>query len=165
MMPLFFACMTPEEESDNGGKIKTYAIGDTGPSGAGKVFYITDGGLHGLEAAPSDQSKSKEWSNVKTFIGTTGTAIGTGLANSNAIIAQAEHTSSAAKLCRDYAGGGMNDWFIPSKDELDLLYAQDTAVGGFDLDGYWSSSEYNVTSMHGTSPFSMVHRIMAIRAV
>src|SRR5271157_4536262 len=32
---------------------KTYTIGETGPSGVGIVFYITDGGLHGLEAAPS----------------------------------------------------------------------------------------------------------------
>jgi hypothetical protein len=30
-----------------------YAIGDTGPSGVGIVFYVTDGGLHGLEVAPS----------------------------------------------------------------------------------------------------------------
>ena len=39
----------------------TYAIGDTGPSGVGIVFYITDGGLHGLEVAPVDQSTSQVW--------------------------------------------------------------------------------------------------------
>jgi len=31
----------------------SYAIGDTGPSGVGIVFYKTDLGVHGLEAAPS----------------------------------------------------------------------------------------------------------------
>ena len=31
----------------------TYAIGDPGPSCVGKVFYITNGGKNGLEAAPS----------------------------------------------------------------------------------------------------------------
>ena len=33
---------------------KYYSIGDTGPGG-GIVFYVPDGGLHGLEAAPGDQ--------------------------------------------------------------------------------------------------------------
>ncbi|MBP8084514.1 MAG: hypothetical protein KAZ87_15050 [Spirochaetes bacterium] len=42
----------------------TYAIGDTGPSGVGFVFYITDGGLHGLEVAPVDQSTSAAWSTI-----------------------------------------------------------------------------------------------------
>lgn len=31
-----------------------YAIGDTGPAG-GIVFYVTEGGIHGLEAAQVDQ--------------------------------------------------------------------------------------------------------------
>jgi len=39
----------------------SYNIGDTGPSGVGKVCYITDSGLHGLEAAPSDQSTGIAW--------------------------------------------------------------------------------------------------------
>ena len=59
-----------------------YAIGDTGPSGVGIVFYVTDGGLHGLEAAPSDQSTSQVWieggSTQTTENGNTSTAIGTG---------------------------------------------------------------------------------------
>jgi hypothetical protein len=125
---------------------KLYAIGDTGPSGVGIVFYITDGGLHGLEAAPNDQSAVQVWieggSTQTTLNGNTLTAIGTGLANSNAIIAQDGHTGSAAKLCRDYTGGGLTDWFLPSKDELNELYARKAIVDGFADDFYWSSSEY-----------------------
>jgi hypothetical protein len=128
---------------------KLYAIGDTGPSGVGIVFYITDGGLHGLEAAPSDQSTSQVWieggSTQTTLNGNTLTAIGTGLANSNAIIAQPEHTGSAAKLCRDYTGGGKTDWFLPSLDELNELYTQRVTVGGFANGWYWSSSEGNAS--------------------
>ena len=41
----------------------TYEIGDTGPAG-GIVFYVTDGGLHGLEAAPEDQDRG-EWGCVE----------------------------------------------------------------------------------------------------
>jgi hypothetical protein len=156
---------------------KLYAIGDTGPSGVGIVFYITDGGLHGLEAAPNDQSTGHVWieggSTQTTLNGNTLTAIGTGLANSNAIIAQPEHTGSAAKLCRDYTGGGLTDWFLPSKDELNKLYTQKAAVGGFADDFYWSSSENDATDAwhqnfslgsqyHDTKDYDF--RVRAVRA-
>lgn len=74
-----------------------YALRDVGPSG-GLIFWKS--GNDYLEAAPSDQSHA--WSNItNTAIGTTGTAIGTGQANTTAIIGQAGHTDSAAKLCND----------------------------------------------------------------
>lgn len=121
----------------------TYAIGDTGPSGVGIVFYVTDGGLHGLEVAPVDQSTSQVWieggSTQTTENGNTSTAIGTGLANSNAIIDQTGHTGSAAQVCRSYNGGGLTDWYLPSKDELNAIWdnlvddgtGANSGVGGF----------------------------------
>ena len=127
-----------------------YAIGDPGPSGVGIVFYVTDGGLHGLEVAPDDQSAGAVWSNITgTEIGTTGAAIGTGSTNTDAIIVQAGHTFSAAKICRYYTGGGKTDWFLPSKDELDAIWdnlvddgsGSNSGVGGFANNFYWSSSE------------------------
>ena len=76
-----------------------YNLRDIGPAG-GLIFAII--GSTYYEAAPSDQSASQEWSNIHaTLIGTTGTAIGTGQANTTAIINQAGHTTSAAKLCAD----------------------------------------------------------------
>jgi hypothetical protein len=76
-----------------------YSEGDVGPAG-GWIFLI-NGATH-YECAPSDQSTSQAWSNVtSTLIGTTGTVIGTGQANTTAIINQAGHTDSAAKLCDD----------------------------------------------------------------
>jgi uncharacterized repeat protein (TIGR02543 family) len=144
----------------------TYAIGDPGPSCVGKVFYITNGGAHGLEAAPpgwydwysADADPSLYWisgdpdeygnqQTQTTLNGNTSTAIGTGKANSDAIITQSGTTASsnsAAEVCEAYVGGGYNDWFLPSKDELAQLYAnQDMGQwGGFE-DRYWSSSEYN----------------------
>jgi uncharacterized repeat protein (TIGR02543 family) len=128
-----------------------YAVGNTGPGG-GTVFYITADGKSGLEVAPVFWSggpgdPSSAWSNVtSTAVGTTGTLLGTGLTNSNAIIAQGGHTASAAKLCRDYTGGGMTDWFLPSRDELTEMYAQRAFIGGLSADGsYWSSSEANAS--------------------
>lgn len=71
-----------------------YSLRDVGPGG-GLIFYI-DGTTY-YEAAPADISDSYYWSNVTDVeIGTTGTAIGTGLANTAAIIAQSDHITSAA---------------------------------------------------------------------
>lgn len=141
-----YGCSESGSESES----ETYAIGDTGPSGVGIVFYITAGGVHGLEAAPSDWNGvttddiASIWSAVATASAGTSTAIGTGLANSNSIIAQPGHTSGAAKLCRNYHGGGYTDWFLPSKNELNQLYVNRSAVDDFIFGGseyYWSSSE------------------------
>lgn len=127
------------------------ALGETGPA-EGIIFYdkgfVSDGWRY-LEAAPAlwnggSADPISAWSNVITAVGTTGTAIGTGLANTTAIIAQSGHTASAAKLCRDYTGGGKTDWFLPSKDELTQLYEQKAVIDGLSpADGYWSSSEFN----------------------
>jgi|TARA_B110000238_G_C16015133_1_gene390688 hypothetical protein len=85
--------------------------------------------------------------------GATSTAIGTGSSNTDAIIVAQGSGSYAAQLCADYSvtvdGITYDDWFLPSKDELNLLYLQHTLIGGFtdDVtteiygDYYWSSSE------------------------
>ncbi len=83
----------------------------------------------------------------------TGTAIGTGAGNTDLIIANlAIDDDFAAKVCADYSltvgGVTYDDWFLPSKDELDLMYdnLKVNALGGFSGDdsgdSYWSSSEY-----------------------
>jgi hypothetical protein len=99
---------------------------------------------HGLIAATSDQSLGIMWYNgSNTTTGATGTAIGTGLANTNTIITSqgATSTSYAAGLARAYTGGGYSDWYLPSKDELNQLYINRVAIGGFTSNYYWSSTE------------------------
>ena len=120
-----------------------FHIGDNGPAG-GKVFYVTDGtGLHGLEAAPADQSSGVQWGCYgTTIVGAVGTAVGTGAANTAAIVAGCAEVNTAAKIADTYALNGYTDWYLPSKDELNLLYSQKTVVGGFAYYYYWSSSEY-----------------------
>ncbi len=122
-----------------------YAVGDTGPAG-GIVFYdkgsYSDGWRY-LEAAPSDQSSGIQWGGYGTTVGGTSTATGTGAANTAAIVARLGTGSSyAARVCAELVLGGYDDWFLPSRDELNQMYQKQGVIGGFASDSYWSSSEY-----------------------
>jgi hypothetical protein len=83
-----------------------------------------------------------EWSgNTSAAVGTTGTAIGAGYANTSAMIAQNNSTGKAATVARAFQGGGKTDWFLPSKDELNQMFVNKTAISGSFSSVYWSSSE------------------------
>jgi len=126
----------------------------------GKIAYILQPGdpgydanvYHGLIAATSDQSIGIYWSPLPppplSNTNATGTAIGTGLSNTNAIITVQGGTSTsyAAGLARAYNGGGYSDWYLPSKDELNKLYLNRFLIGGFTPNSYWSSTEVNTNT-------------------
>jgi len=110
---------------------------------SGDPEYIA-GQTHGLIAAPSDQSTGIQWYNGSyTTTGATATAIGTGNANTITIVANQGAGSYAAQLCADLVLGAYSDWYLPSKDELNKLYLNKVAIGGFANYYYWSSSEYD----------------------
>jgi len=128
-----------------------YAIGDTGP-GDGKIIYVSASGFnvtglgtcHYLEAAPVDQEIILAWASsgyTSTYIEGTGTAIGTGKANTAAILA-VDANAPAAKACADYRGGDKDDWFLPSRGELDEMYEARSHLGISPI-WYWCSSQYN----------------------
>ena len=100
---------------------------------------------HGLIAAPRDHGTLAIWGCDETPItGADGTAIGTGNQNTTDIVTGCTAADIAAKVCYDLVLGGYSDWYLPSKDELNKLYLNKAAIGGFaDYDArYWSSSEY-----------------------
>ena len=118
----------------------------------GIIAYILNPGdpgydavtTHGLIVAISSYpSTLSNWNNENyNTTGATGTAIGTGLSNTNNIITSIGNTGFyAAKFCRDFTGGGYTDWYLPSKDELNKLYLNRLAIGGFANSYYWSSTE------------------------
>ena len=94
-----------------------------------------------------------------TQIWSSGTAIGTGYANTSAVITQNSPAGTAATVARAFQGGGKTDWFLPSKDELNALckWAYSDTVnaicnrdsfggswlknGGFAYGHYWSSTD------------------------
>jgi len=129
----------------------SYALGDNGPAG-GIVFYdkgsYSDGWRY-LEVAPaSTEWEDEEWGSYETWIGGTGTGIGTGKSNTAKIVKWLNSHSErdrAAQLCDALDYGGYKDWFLPSKDELNLMYENLCleGVGGFVDNYYWSSSEYD----------------------
>jgi hypothetical protein len=117
----------------------------------GIVAYILQAGdpgydanvQHGLIAAPSDQSTGVQWGCYVTAIsGADGTAIGTGNQNTIDIMNGCGTAGIAARICGDLVLNGYSDWFLPSKDELNKLYLNKIAIGGFAAAYYWSSSEY-----------------------
>jgi len=156
------------------------AIGDS--YGGGIVAYIlqsgddgyVEGETHGLIAAINDQSIGIQWYNGSDVAtGATGTAIGTGQANTTAIVTTQGTGSYAAQLCNDLTVGSYSDWYLPSKDELGKLYLNKGTIGGFVNGIYWSSSEFDasIAWCHGfnigfqfTSYKYLTDRVRAVRA-
>jgi len=106
----------------------------------GIVFYIDGTGQHGLIAAPSDHYDDAQWGCSGTIIGGTSTAIGSGQANTTAIVNGCNTAGIAARICNDLVLNGYSDWFLPSNDELNQLCLQKCWVGGFFSYYYWCSS-------------------------
>ena len=169
-----------------------YTVGQTGPGGGKIFYVATTPFACGptravtctyLEAAPSGWNTgiepTRSWANSTnqgTSVGSSGspetataTAIGWGYRNTRAIILQGntDTATSAAALADSYTatvtGGAVyDDWFLPSKDELNQMCKWQRGLGwisdatvcgnsgginsgmgaaGFQPDGYWSSTE------------------------
>jgi hypothetical protein len=131
-----------------------YQIGATGPAG-GIIFITPDtvGNSTGMyfEAAPSASQVQRSWAtggNQSSAVsGADATAIGFGSQNTIDIVAQSGNVSatSAAAYASGYEYGGFSDWFLPSLDELQELYANEESVTGLLGSNYWSSTEHSAT--------------------
>jgi len=130
-----------------------YEPGDVGPAG-GFIFYKNPNyardGWRYLEAAPFDQSAGAKWGCFRQAItGARGTAIGTGKQNTLDMLAACSERGTAADLCANFTLNGVGGWFLPSRDELALMYRNLKAAGDGDFRtagvadnfSYWASSQ------------------------
>lgn len=125
---------------------KVLSIGDVWQGGI--VFYIDGTGKHGLVTATLDQGYSAWGCNSADVAGATGTAIGTGSINTAAILMACGGTASAAQVCKQLTLAAYTDWFLPSKDELYLMYLnlKVKGLGGFSNLRYLSSSQTEISA-------------------
>ncbi len=145
-------------------------------SGNADGLTSSECGWRYLEAAPSDLDSAYRFgyyrasdSDDNATIGTGG-AVGTGKSNTDGLVkamgktayaskSGAEKGIYAAKGCADYSitvdGKVYDDWFLPSKDELALMYdnLKVKGLGSFVGDCYWSSSESSYGTTAGIQSF------------
>lgn len=110
----------------------------------GIIFYLNTNDGKGMVAATEDQGSEVEWGcNEFEIDGASGETLGTGFQNTIDIITGCANDDIAAKLCNDLTLNNKPDWFLPSKDELNLMYTNLhlNGHGEFKDNGYWSSSE------------------------
>ena len=127
------------------------AIGDFHEGGI--IFYLDDTGLHGMVCDVRDQSTGMEWGCGSTLVPGTSVDIGTGMANTTIIVAVCPDNTSAADLAADFVLGEYDDWYLPSKDELNEMYINKSAINAtaatksgtaLSADFYWSSTQPNI---------------------
>lgn len=109
-----------------------YSVGDIGPAG-GYIFY--DKGEYTpyvyeynasekwryLEAAPKDTSNKFSWGAVGDYLANTVSDIGGGRHNTDVIVLKYPYNYPAARACKDFEVNGFDDWFLPSKGEMEKL--------------------------------------------
>ncbi len=138
---------------------------------SGDSGYVA-GQTHGLIATTTNQSTGAQWGCSGTSIAGTSTTLGTGLANTTAIVNGCTTTTIAARLCDNLVSGGYSDWYLPSRDELIKLYTNRSSIGGFSNVSYWSSSQVGTTtawsinfSTGTSSSTSTKSTLMSVRAI
>ncbi|MCB0463750.1 MAG: DUF1566 domain-containing protein [Flavobacteriaceae bacterium] len=156
-MAVPYAIHAKTAESVN--SVTTYSVGDYAHGGI--VFWVDETGQHGLVCTKEDQSTGIRW-NAGTNGDTRAYADGlyAGEANTSIIIAAQvaigdDGNTYAARICNELqiteGGNTYGDWYLPSKEELNLMYQNKAAIdatavanGGssFASNFYWSSTEY-----------------------
>ncbi len=137
-----------------------YKIGDTGPGG-GLIFFVDTICVYPfdyMEAAPADLH-GITWGCYGQTIGGTSGGVGTGQANTTAMLQAG--CGNAAQAADTYVSpNGTRDWFLPSGDELNLMYVN---LGAFSYAPYWSSSEYDANNAWFQSVFFKGFQVLSAK--
>ena len=128
---------------DQATSYSTHYIGEK--FGGGTIFWLDATGKRGLIAADTDAVTATYFESLTGHsvygTGGTGTAIGTGQANTAAMLASAAAFDWAVSFCHNFNSGGFDDWFMPSLAELQAMWTYRYNIGYFVNSTYWSSSE------------------------
>ena len=128
----------------------------------GIAFYNT--GNYCYVAATIDQSTGAQWGcQGGTVSGASGTSIGSGPNNTQAIVNYCSTQGIAARICDTLTAGGFSDWFLPSSGELYQMYLEKNNIGNFAATTYWSSSQSSEMYAHGYN-FSTGSPITALKS-
>lgn len=134
---------------------REYAVGDAGPAG-GVIFHDAGGNItvngqtfRYLEYATAALNATNPrglrdpvgsypvWTSVTDSIVGTQAGIGYGKGNTELIVAAyPADTYGAAYICSAYSSGGYDDWFLPSIDEMAVLWDYARLSGA-----WWSSTQ------------------------
>ncbi len=127
-----------------------HKIGDLHQGGI--IFYLDNTGEHGLVCAISDQSYGTEWGCLPTLVTDADElSIGAGAQNTLDIISVCTSSDIAAAICNDLILNEYDDWFLPSKDELDKIHESLDIINSSSKDNggemiqttnYWTSSRF-----------------------
>ncbi len=120
--------------------VVTYKIGDTAQGGI--IFYLDSTNQHGFACALTKQNDTgMVWScpDKLDIPNAEDTSLGSGLANTKAILDSCTADYTAAYLCYNLTLNGYSDWFLPSKQELRLMQALLNSRGI--TEWYWSSTQ------------------------
>ncbi len=162
-LAIFISLFSSCSEDDTTDEI-SYKVGNAGPAG-GIIVYVDESKSNSfkyIEVAPTDIDGG-EWGCFNNpVVGARESGIGMGMVNSQAIVAFHDNLDNfynnpsncsensngtvAAKACMDLVLGGFDDWFLPSEDEMFLIYKNLhlQGLGNFDTEFlYWSSTEHD----------------------
>lgn len=110
--------------------------------GGGIIFYVDASGSHGLIASQTDYTTSAAWGCYgQDIIGANSPDVGSGQENTSDILSECNEQNIAAEICDNLHVNGFNDWYLPSVEELVLMFNLREQIGGFTENNYWSSTE------------------------
>lgn len=110
----------------------------------GLIFYLDLTKQHGLVCADTTLGVFNKWGcKGKKLTGAMGKTIGTGAQNTIDISAGCPSVGAAGDICSKFVFRGYSDWFLPSQDELALIYTNlaKNGLGGFAKQPHWSSTQ------------------------
>ena len=133
-----------------------YQIGDLHEGGM--IFYIEPGGTDGLIVSLSDIAAGVRWGNTDQNTGASSNY--NGALNTTEITTTTGSGDYAAYYCDTLVLNGYDDWYLPSPDEMYLLFRAgyplnkileqdgDEQTEGITAGEYWTSKERNLSEAY-----------------